>query len=224
MITLKQQETLQEKLPFWNHLSVEEKRNLIDHSFELSYPKEHAIHNGDLDCLGVLLLQKGSLRVYMLSKEGREITLYRLYPGDICILSASCALKAITFDIFIESVDPCHVIQVESGAFSNIVEHNIYANAFAHQLVTTRFSDVMWAMEQILFMSFDQRLAIFLVDEATKSNSLDIKMTHEQIAKFMGSAREVVSRMLKYFAVEGYVTLSRGNIHIEDLDKLKALT
>ncbi|MEG1868671.1 MAG: helix-turn-helix domain-containing protein, partial [Clostridiales bacterium] len=91
------------------------------------------------------------------------------------------------------------------------------------KLATTRFSQVMWAMQQILFMTMDKRLAIFLNDELLKTKGDTIKLTHEQIAKYMGSAREVVSRMLKYFAQEGMVELSRGGIKIIDHEKLKKL-
>lgn len=90
-------------------------------------------------------------------------------------------------------------------------------------MATTRFSDVMWAMQQILFMGVDKRLAIFLWDETAKTGSNSIKMTHEQIARYMGSAREVVSRMLKYFAGEGIVALSRGEIRVMDKEKLSKL-
>ena len=90
-------------------------------------------------------------------------------------------------------------------------------------MATERFSDVMWAMQQILFMSFDKRLAIFLLDESSALHSDELRITHEQIAKLMGSAREVVTRMLKYFSSEGYVTLSRGTVTLTDKAGLKKL-
>ena len=94
---------------------------------------------------------------------------------------------------------------------------------FALEAAMTTFSDVMWVMQQILFMSFDRRLAIFLLDEASKTGSELIHLTHEQIAKDMGSAREVVSRMLKYFSTEGMVELSRGGVKLLDKQKLRRL-
>ena len=81
----------------------------------------------------------------------------------------------------------------------------------------------MWVMQQILFMSMDKRLAIFLHDESTRLGTDNLTLTHEQIAKYMGSAREVVSRMLKYFSAEGIVQVSRGGIKIIDRQKLKRL-
>ncbi|MEG1427877.1 MAG: helix-turn-helix domain-containing protein, partial [Oscillospiraceae bacterium] len=91
------------------------------------------------------------------------------------------------------------------------------------RLTTQRFSDVMWAMQQILFMRADRRLAIFLWDEISKNQTTEIRLTQDQIAKYMGTAREVVSRLLKYFANEGMVTVSRGGINVIDKKKLQTL-
>ncbi len=160
----------------------------------------------------------------MLSPDGREITLYRLYESDICVLSASCILQNITFDIYIDANTDCKTLQINSTDFGKIAHENAHVELFAYKTATDRFSKVMWAMEQILFMSFDQRLALFLIEEADHSNNYIIKATHEQIAKLIGSAREVVTRMLKYFSEEGFVRLSRGQIEIIDYQKLKNLT
>ena len=151
------------------------------------------------------------------------MTLYRLSKGDICILSAACVLKSITFDVCIEAENDCDVIQIASSAISLLSSENIYMECFIYKLAAERFSDVMWTMQDILFTSFDKRLAAFLLDETEKAHSDTLKMTHEQIAKYMGSAREVVSRMLKYFANEGYVSLFRGGIRIINKEKLRAL-
>lgn len=160
----------------------------------------------------------------MLSPDGREITLYRLYENDICVLSASCILQNITFDIYIDANTDCETIQINSTDFGKIAQDNAHVELFAYKIATDRFSKVMWAMEQILFMSFDQRLALYLIEEVDRNNNYIIKTTHEQIAKLIGSAREVVTRMLKYFSEEGIVRLSRGQIEIISYEKLKNLT
>jgi len=159
----------------------------------------------------------------MLSEEGRDVTLYRLFAGDVCILSASCVLDAITFDVCIDAEEDAEVLVINASAFHQLADENIYVKCFGYQLATTRFSDVMWAMQQILFMGVDRRLAIFLWDEISKSGSNEVKMTHEQIARYMGSAREVVTRMLKYFASDGIVELSRGGVRVLDRKKLQNL-
>lgn len=215
---------LKSHFTFWEQLSPHQKDILIGGTTAVSYQKGNAIHSADLDCVGVLFIKKGSIRVYILSEDGREITLYRLYDGDICILSASCVLHSITFDVHIDAVSDCDFLQINSCAFSQIMQENIYVEAFAYKLASESFSDVMWAMQQVLFMSFDKRLALFLLEESANEQSDTIHMTHEQIARFVGSAREVVTRMLKYFSSEGYVELSRGNVHIIDRTGLTSLT
>lgn len=210
-------------LSFWEQLSDDEKYFLCSNAMPVKYPKGTTIHGGGEDCVGVLLIKSGQLRIYMLSEDGRDITLYRLFEGDVCILSASCVLEAITFDVFIDAEADTEVLLINSAVFRQLAERNIYVKCFGYQLSATRFSDVMWAMQQVLFMSADKRLAIFLIDELSKNGGDEIRLTHEQIARYMGSAREVVSRMLKYFAQEGIVTLSRGGLKIIDKAKLRSL-
>jgi CRP/FNR family transcriptional regulator len=105
--------------------------------------------------------------------------------------------------------------------FQKLMSSNVYVENFSYRSTIDRFSDVMWTMEQILFMSFDQRLSVFLLDESVKTQSDTIKLTHAQIAKYMGSAREVVSRMLKRFEADGLVQLTRGGIVLLDKKRLR---
>lgn len=212
------------KFTFWDHLTEAQKSSVISDSTYIHYEKDAAIHDAAQDCLGLLLLKSGMFRIYMLSEEGREITLYRLEAGDVCVLSASCILKSITFDVHIDASVACDVIQIGPILLSDLLKNNIYVDSFLYHLATERFSDVMWAMQQILFMSFDKRLAIFLFDEISKTKNDTLSMTHDQIARYTGSAREVVSRMLKYFSKEGIVILSRGGVTVIDKQKLRSLT
>jgi CRP/FNR family transcriptional regulator len=173
--------------------------------------------------VGILLVRAGQLRAYMLSEDGRDVTLYRLFDSDGCILSASCVLDAVTFDVHIDAEEDVDAYCVGAMAFKKLMDQNVYVRCFAYQLATERFSDVMWAMQQILFMSADRRLAIFLTDELAKNGGSEIHLTHEQIARYMGSAREVVSRLLKYFAQEGLVSLWRGGVTVLDKPRLQKL-
>lgn len=214
---------LENTLDFWGKLTASQRNDFLSRASSAFYPKGTHM-NTDLKCVGLLLCKQGTLRVSMLSEEGREITLYCIENGDVCILSASCALKAITFDVSIEAITDCELLRIDSSAFSSLMKENIYAEAYAYRLTTERFSDVMWAMQQLLFLSFDKRLAAFLLDETAKTETDCLKMTHEEIAKLLGSAREVVSRMLKYFSTEGLVKLGRGEILILNRKGLKKLT
>lgn len=209
---------------FWDKLTPEQVDFLCENLYPVSYKKGDIIHNGEYSCIGVVLIKTGGLRVFMLSSEGKEITLYRLGPQEVCVLSASCILQNITFDVCVEAEEDTEALLIPAAQYQKLIKQNIYAENFTYSLVIDRFSNVMWAMEQLLFMRFDKRLAIFLLDELSKTGNPRISLTHEQIAKYMGSAREVVSRMLKYFAKEGMIEMSRGGIRILNKEKLRELT
>lgn len=209
--------------PVWDKLSDEQRQLLCSQTVRTVYEKGQNIHGNTGKCTGAVLVKSGILRTYMLSEEGKEITLYRLYPGDICMLSASCVLKTITFDVFVDAEVKSEIYIINSGVLSRLTEENIYVENFALRLTSERFSEVMWAMQQILFMSFDRRLAVFLLAELEKDGGDTVHLTQEQIAKYMVSAREVVSRMLKYFSTEGFVEVSRGGVKVINRAALKQL-
>lgn len=212
-----------EIFPFWNEISEDDRVFICRNSFVLNYPKGTNIHDGN-ECSGVIFVRSGSLRLYMMSEDGRDITLYRLHRGDMCMLSASCVLQTITFDVFVDAEENSECYVIGGPAFAEVSARNPQIKIFALETAVSRFSDVMWVMQQILFMSMDKRLAIFLTEEAARTNSDTITLTHEQIARYISSAREVVSRMLKYFANEGMVEVSRGGIKIIDKKRLRRLT
>lgn len=223
MMTLDCIDVFKTHFPFWEHLSPDEKEKLLNNTTLVSYKKGENIHSGSDDCVGILLVKHGQLRTYLLSEDGRDVTLYRLFSGEVCILSASCVLDAITFDVFIDAEEDTELLIISASIFRELSNKNIYVKCFGYEVATNRFSDVMWAMQQILFMRVDKRLAIFLYDEIAKNNSNEVNLTHAEIARYMGSAREVVTRLLKYFANEGIVSLSRGGVKILDKKKLKSL-
>lgn len=212
-----------EMFPFWEEISEEEKELICQNSYTVIYPKGKNVHDGS-ECSGVIIVRSGSLRVYIMSEEGKDITLYRLYKGDFCMLSASCVLDAVTFDVFVDAEEESECCVIGGSAFAAVSDRNPKIRIFALETAVSRFSDVMWVMQQILFMSMDKRLAIFLFDESARTGSDTIALTHGQIARYMGSAREVVSRMLKYFASEGIVEVSRGGVTILDKKRLRRLT
>ena len=214
---------LSQKLNFWDKLNPDEQKKLCANTMLYKYNAGQNIHNASNQCVGVLLVKSGELRTYIMSEDGREITLYRLSDGNVCILSASCILQNITFDVYIDAECDTEVFIINSAYFSKLIEQNIYAENFSLKIAVDMFSEVMWTMEQILFMSFDKRLAVFLLEEISKTGSDILNLTHEQIAKYMGSAREVVSRMIKYFEKEGIVKLSRGAVEIIDKAKLRSI-
>ena len=217
-------EILQNKFTFWDKISDDDKETFLRSAQRVCFKKGTNIHDGN-ECTGVILIKSGCLRLYLLSEDGKEITLYRLFPGDMCMLSASCVLDSITFDVLVDAEEDSECVVVGGCAYESLARRLPEAKIFALETALSRFSDVMWVMQQILFMSMDKRLAIFLLDEISKNGTDTVKLTHEQIAKYMGSAREVVSRMLKYFSSEGLISSSRSEgIRIVDKKRLRALT
>lgn len=224
MLNAEDQAFVRSVFPFWDKISPREQTLLLENTEPVHYYQGQNIHRGDNDCVGILLIQSGELRTYILSEDGREITLFRLEKGNVCILSASCIFRSITFDVHIDAESDCHALLVRSAVFQQICAANVYAENFSYKITVDRFSDVMWAMQQVLFMSFDKRLAVFLLDEIARTGTDTLSLTHEQIARYVGSAREVVSRMLKYFENEGLVELSRGMVKVTDKKGLRKLT
>jgi len=216
------EEVYREIFPFWEEISEDDKDYICRNSTALTYRKGTSIHDGS-ECSGLIFVRSGCLRLSMMSDDGKDITLYRLHAGDICILSASCVLQTITFDVFIDAEENSECYLISGPAYAAVAEKNTKIKIFTLETALSRFSDVMWVMQQILFMSMDKRLAIFLLDEASRLGTDRIELTHEQIARYMGSAREVVSRMLKYFASEGLVEVSRKGVVLLDKKKLRAL-
>lgn len=210
-------------LEFWEHLSAEEKELLRQQTVKVSYDKNRNLYHSNNECLGVLLVKKGGLRGYLLSEDGREVTLFRVSEGEVCVMSASCALNRLTLEVHIDTEDATEAYLIRSSIFVRLKDQNIYVENYLYKSVAEKFSDVMWAIEQILFMSIDKRLAVFLLDEAARTRSEELHLTQEQIARYIGSAREVVSRTLKSFQVKGLIRQSRGTIQVLDRKKLMEL-
>lgn len=206
--------------PFWDRLSAGEKEQILQACATASYEKGAQIHRSDMGCKGAIFVLSGTLRVYIVSEEGREVTLFRIHAGENCVLSASCLLDSIQFDILIEAAEAARAIVIPANVLHPIMESNPYVGLYMYKQATERFSDVMWMMQQILFMGADRRVAIFLWDEMVRRNQPVLHMTHDEIARNIGSAREVVSRVMKYLSEEGVVSLKRGRVEIVDKEKL----
>ncbi|MDP4118090.1 MAG: Crp/Fnr family transcriptional regulator [Bacillota bacterium] len=206
------------RFPFYDKLNENEINSIKENVLFRNCNAGMIINTGGgHECLGMVFVCEGMLRCYMLSEEGREITLFRISAGNSCVFSASCVLSQITFDVFIEAETDSRIMILNAQAFSHLTDTNIYVENYAYKLATKRFSDVMYAMQQLLFMRFDKRLALFLSEEAIDDN---VHMTHEQIGRDLNSAREVVTRMLNRFSDDGIVKITRGCIVITDHKKL----
>lgn len=210
-------------IPFWSKLSENEKSLVLRSTVIRSYAKGTDIYGFRESCLGMIYIINGSIRVYILSDEGREITLFRYESGETCVLSSSCVIDQITFDTHMEAESDCTLMILNSGSFRKLTDQNIFVRCYMYETLSERFSSVMWTMQQILFERFDSRLASFLISEYERTGSVEIRMTHEQIAQYVNSAREVVARMMKRFSSDGLVELKRGTVILKNTAELKKL-
>lgn len=214
---------IRDYFPIWEEFSPVQQEKLTGSAISRRVSKGTVLHNGSMDCTGLLLVKSGQLRAYILSEEGREITLYRLFDRDICLFSASCMLRSIQFEVTIEAEKDTALWLIPTEVYQSVMQESAPAANFTSEIMASRFSEVMWLMEQILWKSFDKRLAEFLLAESALEGGGRLQITHEQIARHLGTAREVVTRMLRYFQSEGLVKLSRGTVEITDADKLEQL-
>lgn len=214
----------QSYFPIWDKLTPAQQNLILDNLMERSVKKGAVVHNGSVDCTGLLLVKSGQLRAYILSDEGREVTVYRLFDRDLCLFSASCMLKSVQFDITIEAEKDTELWLIPTEIYKQVMEESAPAANYTNEIMAARFSEVMWLIEQIMWKSLDKRVAGFLLEESSIENTKLLKLTHETIANHLGTHREVVTRMLHYFQSEGMVKLSRGVVEILDEKKLVALS
>ena len=207
--------------PFWSQLTDAEKNVIENAVYVEKYDKGMLMHRTDGSCKGLMTVLNGQLRTYILSEEGREVTLFRVNEEEVCVLSASCLMDTITFDVLIEATEDTEVLVLPAAELNQVVQQNPYIELFLYKSATEKFSDVMWTMQQILFLKIDQRVAQFLWDEMVQKNSMTLSITHDEIARYIGSAREVVTKVLKYMVKEGALELKRGTIIILDKEMLR---
>lgn len=211
------------RLPYWNDLEKDEKEAVTRSTVIREYKKGAYIYGMQDACLGMVYVQKGSIRVFLMSEEGREVTLFHIGEGDSCILSASCVMGEISLEVQLVAEKDTEVLAMPAGTYKKLMESNLKLRCFTYELSTKRLSSVVWVMQQILFAHFDERMARFLLTEYEKTGSTKISMTQEEIAREVNSAREVVARMLRQFAEDGWIEVGRGTITLKDIQSLKQI-
>ena len=214
---------LAQYFPIWDKMTKDQQERILSVAEFRKVKSGTVLHDGSPDCLGMLLVRSGQLRAYMLSEEGREVTISRFFEMDICLFSASCVMPNMMFDIFIEAEKDSELWIIPACLYQNLMDESLAIANYSHNLITSHFSELMWLMEQIMWKSFDKRLAAFLLEESAVEDTTSLKITHEKIANHMGTAREVVTRMLRYFQSEGMVKLTRGTVELTDLKRLQSL-
>ena len=215
--------SFQDYFPIWDQLHTHQQNRLLDGLVFQTVKRGTILHDGSTDCTGLYLIRTGQLRAYVLSEEGREITIYRLFDRDLCLFSASRIIQSIQFDVTIQAEKDTELWGISPEVYRDLMAESTAVANYTNELIASRFSEVMWRMEQLMWKRMDQRVASFLLQESSIEGTHELKITHEIIANHLGSHREVITRMLRDFQSEGMVRLSRGMVTILDADRLEAL-
>ncbi len=211
------------RIEFYDSLTEDEKKLVADSITLRHYSADELIHSHNGQCIGLICVLSGSVRVSIISEEGRQLTLYKLEEGDTCVMSAACVLHEIRLESAMTASGDTTVLVLNSKAMAALVSSNLKVRCYCYEMATRRFSAALFVLQEIILTSFDRRLARFLAESSRKSGSLELKMTQEMIATEVSSAREVVARMLKQFVLDDLVELKRGVIVIKDLDGLSEI-
>lgn len=211
------------RLPFWQTLAEADRELLCERVRVTQYRKGEIIHSCAGACLGLIVILRGNLCNCMLSEEGREITLFPLYEGDLCVFGSACVLRPVTCHAHLSAEVDSEVLSIPHGVWEDIMRRYVAVECFAHKLAGRYLSTVLTTMQQMLFLDFETRLAIHLVNECERIGGSRIRTTHEKIARNIGSAREVVTRMLKKFSDAGLVEVRRGAVVVLNMDELRRM-
>ncbi len=168
-------------------------------------------------CRGFPLIIDGAVRVVKVSTQGRELPLYRVTPGETCIITSSCLLGQTPYNARGVAEGDLQLALVPAGVFSDLLADGAFRD-FVFRLFSNRIADLMQLVEEVAFKKLDQRLASLLLGKGRI-----VHATHQQLADELGSVREIVSRLLKGFATQKWVNLGREQIEILDAAALRQL-
>lgn len=210
-------------LIFLEDLTSEEKELLFSSAFEITYnPDKILVEDGSI-CQNIYFVIDGLIRIYKLTPDGRELTLYRIGPGEMCLFTMGCIMEQEAFKAIAKIEKKTRLLAVPGDVFKSIMTQNITFQNFMFKKVLTALTELMVLIEEVTFHSINKRVASFLLHESSLHNSKHLKTTHEAMAQELGTAREVISRMLKEFEKNDLVSLSRGKITLINEKKLKVI-
>ena len=194
-------------------------RQLLDSAHEITLPAGEVVFRRGSACENYLLVATGSVKVILSSASGREVLLYRVSPGESCVLTTSCLLAGDKYPAEGVTETSVNALMLQRDIFDRALEQSSQFRQFVFANMGRRFADVIARMEMVNFTNIDSRLAQTLIGHASDHGRLAI--THQSLADEMGTAREVVSRHLKAFERRELIKLGRGEIELLDQDRLK---
>ena len=212
---------LRNSLIFWNELSPAEQEVLACHSTVQKYKAGALIyHCTSANSPGIQIVKQGRVRAFISSPEGRQLTLQRISDNQMFAIGVSSVLDDAIFDVNLETETPCEMILIPRDICKRTFDSNVTVRTAVRKILAARLATTMRILEAITFTSTKSRLANALIEQSVSTGSLIINATHSSIASDIGSAREVVTRLLNQFQADGFLKLIRGKIQIEDKQAL----
>lgn len=206
--------------PFWEALTKREQEELQQAVVETVCQKGTLLHYGGKECAGVQIIRKGQARVFVTSPNGGEITLFRLIEGDVSILSAACMMKGMDIELDMEFEKDSVICTIPKFVYKKVHDENTAVKDYTLEMISEKFSDIMWLFNQYVFSNVASRLADAILEHRALAGDDVLTITHDGLARDLGTAREVVTRLLKQFQLDGLVKLTRGKIEVLDAGKL----
>ena len=213
MASIKKEQFL-EIFPFFRNASPSLVENILSSSRRMKLPGKMLVKLEGDQCQDFVLMLSGEKRIYKSGTSSREITLYEIGAGDICILNASCILSNSPLPANAATITETEVLLLPTRDFLNMIAEYKEMRAFVHSRINDGITSLMTLVSEIAFGKTDERLISYLIE---KSESGRLKRTHQQIANDLGTSREVVSRLLKEFERQDHLLLSRNFITLKHL-------
>ena len=209
------------RLPFVSVLTDEELQMMTQSAFLRPFSKGEVLHaRSQTECLGLVMVLSGSLCASMMSDEGKQIQLYRIGSGEMCVFMARCVLNYLSYETVVEGEKAGTVLVVPTAVIERLMQ-NMRVENIMNRMALQRCTQIMNALERVLFTRVDKRMIAYLLQESEKRQSRELRLTHEQLARDISSAREVVSRLLGQLSAKGLVSLGRGQIILENIEAMK---
>jgi CRP/FNR family transcriptional regulator len=203
-----------EIFPFFRNASQSLVKSILSLSDHNKYSANVLVKLEGDQCQDFILLLSGEIRIYKVGGSSRQITLYELGPGDICVLNASCILSNAKLPANAATTTETEVLLLSSRRFLDMIAGYEEMRTFVHSRINERMNAIMTLVSEIVFGKMDERLLNYLIEKSENNN---LKRTHQHIAQDLGTSREVLSRLLKDFERQGLVFLSRNSIQLKGL-------
>ena len=222
MITPEQIRKIDELFPVFLQMTEASRRIIFSEGHVAALQNEQMLMKQNQECQFIPMVMTGKLRIFKLSPNGREMTLYRIGPGETCLISIACQIKGEDFPAMAQVEGKTQLFMLPSFVCHNVLGSNLAWKDFIISSIYSHLTEVMETLEAVAFDRTDHRLVLWLL-EKTKEKNAAILCTHEEIAVELGTAREVVSRLLGDLKNKGILTLGRGKIKVTDPEQLKIL-